>query len=235
MGRPPGRKNNQPAQGRKGRSENGAAPTKEAPIKQAAATTAETEARRNQPSSDETAGFLSELTKLKTAARSIAGDISALGNRVKSRGGPAYWRAIKAVHDLKKQDAAEARAGLEALVQVAAQQDIRISWMGDQATFADIMDQNEPPPDTGLGAKGLKLARATSDGFNSGRNGAVPSDNPFSHAPGSEEYVAWHDGRDSGQRAQEGKNPVAAERIKEAEKADATLPDDPQPSAESVF
>ncbi len=242
MGRPAGAKNRAPAQGRKSRQKapNGITETRTAPRKRAAADTAPSR-ERNQPSPEETAQFLSELTTLKTAARSIAGDISALGGRVKGRGGPAYWRSIKRQHDRAKMDPAEARADLEADVMVAAQMGIRISWMGDQATFADIMEQTPEPAPASFGAQSLAVARAHSDGFNSGRNGAVPHDNPFAHKPGSPEYVAWHNGRDEGALAKDGKNPVSAERIKQAETADATLPSDPPPEAatesstESVF
>ena len=181
-----------------------------------------TEDRRNSPQPHETAGRLAELTRLKTESRRIAGAISALGKEAKAAGGRAYWTAIKRTHDLLKLDPDEARAGLEMLVQVAAQSEIRISWVGDQAALTDILEQNQPPPKNTKGSRDLAAARAEADGFNSGKNGALPHDNPFN--PGSEQYVAWHDGRDAGQQAREAKNPGQAARVHDALAADASLP-----------
>jgi hypothetical protein len=177
----------------------------------------------NRPDANETAERLAKLTRLKTEARRIAGDISALASEAKKAGGPAYWKSLVRVHDLQKLDPDEARAELEMLVDVAAQVDIKITWMGDQAAFADVMDMAQPAKNT-QGTRDLAAARAHADGFNSGKNGGVPHDNPFN--PGTEEYVSWHDGRDEGQRSAEAKNPRRAARVKEAATADASLPDE---------
>lgn len=228
MGRPAGSKNKGAARkaGRKARA-NGTTPPPE-PREAAGMKPAESAApapKANAPTPDETARFLASLTRLKTEAQRISGEISALGRSVKARGGPAYWKALKDVHDLNKLDPDEARAQLEALVTVAAQQDIRITWMGNQATFADIMEQNQPPKNT-EGSRDLAEARAEADGYNSGKNGAVPSDNPWRHKPGSPEYVAWHNGRDSGAADAARRNGPQAQRIAGAAEADASLPDD---------
>lgn len=182
--------------------------------------------RRNRPTAEQNAGWLSELTKLKTASRAIAGDISALASRVKAAAGPIHWKSIQKVHDLKKLDRDEALGTLESLIEIAAQNDIRVTWMGNQAAFADVMEQNQPAPQNTQGSRDLAEARAESDGINSGRNGAVPPDYPFKHQPGSVEYVAWHNGRDEGQKQREGKRPAEAARVAEAATADDTLPDD---------
>jgi uncharacterized protein (UPF0335 family) len=205
--------------GRKGGSSG--AETGAAPHKQAAAAAAEPK-KPNQPQPHETTEFLARLTRLKTEAQRVAGEISALGSAVKARGGATYWKTIKRVHDLKKLDPDEARAEVEALVQVAAQVDIRISWMGNQATFADIMEQNQAPAKNTAGSRDLAAARAHSDGYNSGKQGSLPQDNP--HSPGTEEYVSWHDGRDEAERDLKTKNPTAAARIAASKTADATLP-----------
>lgn len=186
-----------------------------------------TEARapgKNQPQPHETAARLARLTVLKTESRRIAGEISGLAADAKAAGGPHYWNAIKRVHDLQKLDPAEAQSELETLVLIAAQSEIRIGWLGSQATMTDIleMDQNKPPAKNLQGTRDLAAARANADGFNSGKNGALPHDNP--HNPGSEEFVSWHEGRDEGARSRELKNPSAAARVREATTADATLP-----------
>lgn len=180
--------------------------------------------RPNQPPPEQQAEWLSRYTQLKTAARSIAGQISALGNEVKNAAGPTYLKNLKRIHDLLKLDPDEAKAELENLMIQAAQQDIRIAWIGDQATFADVMEQAQPAAAQSAGARGLAAARAHSDGFNSGKNGAVPHDNP--HRPGTEEYISWHDGRDEGELARQAKKPTEAARVAAAAQADAGLPDD---------
>lgn len=226
MGRPAGAKNKAGAKkpGRKPANGASSEAQRTAPPKMAAAPAPES--LSNSPTPEETSQFLAEFTRLKTQARRVAGDISALGKQVKGRGGPAYWKALKDIHDLKKMDPDEARAQLEALVTVAAQQEIRIGWIGNQATFADIMEQNQPPAKNTKGSRDLAAARAEADGYNSGKNGAVPSDNPFRHAPGSEEYAAWHNGRDSGAADAARRNGPQAQRIADAAEADDSLPDD---------
>lgn len=239
MGRPAGLKNGVKAAAKK--AENGATPNptpRSAPRKQAAASAAP-EKRANQPTPAERAEWLAELTQLETQKQRIAGDHSALAQRVKAKGGVKAWKSLKAVHGYKKLDKEEAIALLEDLVIAAAQQDIRIAWMGNQATFADIMDQPEaqPPSPTSLGAESLAVARAHSDGYNSGKNGAVPSDNPFRNAPGSADYVSWHNGRDDGERDRQAKKPAETQRLKDSLAADATLPDEtpPAPAEAPIF
>lgn len=224
MRRPPGSTNRKRANGaamKKGARAATASAEREAPRKQAASTPQ----RRNQPSPEQNAEWLAKLTRLKTQARSIAGDISSLGSEIKGTAGDTHWKSIKTLHDLMKLDPDEARQRLESLVTVAAQQEIRISWMGNQATFTDVMEQTQAPAKNTTGTRDLDAARAESDGFNSGKNGAAPSDNP--HPPGSIKYVSWHDGRDSGQQARETKDPKTAARISDAKGADDRLPSDP--------
>lgn len=179
----------------------------------------------NKPNATQNAEWLAEYTRLKTEARSVSGSIAALGARVKSGGGD--WKNLKKVHDLKKLEPDEARAELEGLVALAAQNDIRVTWMGDQAALTDVLEQNQPPPKNTSGSRDLAAARAHADGFNSGKHGAVPHDNP--HQPGSEEFVSWHDGRDEGAAAASAKNPGRAARVSAAQTADATLPSDEAP------
>ena len=221
MGRPPGSRNNgakkSAAKGSRKAAAASAAPVpREAPRKEAA--------KPNRPSPEKNADWLARLTRLKTEARVVAGNISALGSEIKGAAGETHWKSLKALHDLMKLDPDEARERLESLVEVAAQQEIRITWAGSQATFADVMEQAQPPAKNTQGSRDLAAAKAHSDGFNSGRHGGAPHDNPFSHAPGSEEYVSWLHGRDEGQQAREAKRPGETARVREAATADATLP-----------
>jgi uncharacterized protein (UPF0335 family) len=176
----------------------------------------------NKPNAAQNAEWLAEYTRLKTEARSVSGSIAALGARVKSGGGD--WKNLKKVHDLKKLDPDEARAELDGLVALAAQNDIRVTWMGDQAALTDVLEQNQPPPKNSIGSRDLAIARAGADGFNSGRHGGMPHDNPY--PPGSEEYVEWHDKRDEAAAAMAAKNPGRAARVAAAKDADASLPSD---------
>lgn len=238
MGRPPGSKNaaaKKPAAkksaGKKAAQGNPAPETEapeapEAPQMQAAKPAAPPPAKKNGPSSAQTREWLSEYTRLKTQARSIAGDISALGSKVKAAAGQTHWKNLKKRHDLMKMDKSEALAELENLVTQMAEEGVRISWMGNQATMADVLDQQQAPPKNTEGTRDLDEARAHSDGYNSGYNGSIPSDNPFRHIPGSGQYVAWHNGRDEGQMDREKRKPGEATRVKEAMTADATLPSD---------
>lgn len=167
---------------------------------------------------------MARLTRLKTESRRVAGEISALGNEAKAAGGANYWKGIKAVHDLNKLDKAEAIEFLGGLVEIAAQNEIRITWMGSQASFTDVMDANTAPAKNTTGSRDLATAKAEAAGFKAGKNGQPPHDNP--HSPGTEEYVNWHDGRDEGQRVRDAKKPGEAERVSDAATADATLPDE---------
>jgi uncharacterized protein (UPF0335 family) len=197
-----------------------AAATERTAPRKAAAAPAET--KRNRPQPHETAARLAALTRLKTESRRIAGEISALAAEGKKAGGAAYWKAIVKTHDLKKMDTAEARAELEALIEVAAQNEIRITWMGNQATFTDVMDQAQPPAKNLQGTRDLAAARAEADGFNSGKAGAMLQDNP--HSVGTEEFVSWRDGWEEGEKIRRKKNPDAAARVAAAATADDSLP-----------
>ena len=89
-----------------------------------------------------------------------------------------------------------------------------------QTTFAKALDPNAPKPKaTGLTAEALELARADTDGWNTGWAGGAQNDNP--HEPGTEVHVHWAractDGADARQQrdAAKGKAPaVAAEKRK---------------------
>lgn len=191
-----------------------------APRKQAAAAAEPKKGNRPQP--HETADRLARLTRLKTESRRIAGEISVLSQECKKAGGPAYWKALTKTHDLKKLDAALARAEIEALIEVAAQNDIRITWMGNQAAFTDFMEQATPPAKNLEGTRDLAAARAEGDGFNSGKAGGLLKDCP--HDPGTEEFVMWRDGWEEGQKLWAKKNPTIAGRVEGAASADASLP-----------
>lgn len=241
MGRPPGSKNagakkaaaKTPSAKKGAQAGNGTTPPPEAPQMQPAAPPPA--ARKNGPSPQQNQDWLARLTRLKTESRRVAGEISALGTEVKGAGGALHWKNLKKVHDLQKMDPSEAVAELEGLIQIAAQNEIRVTWAGNQATLADVLDQNQPPPKNTQGSRDLDEARAHSDGYNSGKNGSVPSDNPFQHAPGSLQYVAWHNGRDEGQKDREKNRPGEAARVAEAATADDTLPSDKPMTADDVW
>lgn len=174
----------------------------------------------NGPTPEQEAETLAELIRLDTESARIAQAKSTVLNRFEKQGGDK--KVIKAVKALLMQDKREAQAYLEKLFRTARNADIKVSWDEDtgQATLTDVM---EPPTKNTQGTRDLAAARAHADGFNSGLNGAPPHANPFSHKPGSEEYVSWLDGRDEGQRTREAKSGLG-DRIAEAATADASLP-----------
>lgn len=185
----------------------------------------------NGPSADRVAEYLARYTTLKTEAQRVAQAISTELTNFEKEGGDK--KALKALHDSLKLDPDEARRRLETLVRYHGGQDIRVSWQDDgQSTLDDVLA--DPAPTT-AGRHDLAKARAHADGYNSGKAGAIPSDNPFRHQPGSEEYVSWHDGRDEGQRDREARKPEAAARQKRAKRADASLPSDMEPVNEVPF
>lgn len=100
------------------------------------------------------------------------------------------------------QDDAEAR--LNRIVGYHQAINIRVSFdKSGQGTLDDVV--TEAPKNT-TGTRDLDEARAESDGFNSGRQGAAPDDNPF-HA-GSRQYVGWEKGRSDGAKDQSRKIPA---------------------------
>jgi uncharacterized protein (UPF0335 family) len=169
----------------------------------------------NGPSPDRVAKYLAQYTTLKTEAQRVAQSIGTVIKNLKTEGGDG--KALKALHASLKLDKAEATARLATLVRYHAGEGIRVTFSPDdgQGSLDDVLgttQQPAPAPNT-KGTRDLARARAHSDGFNSGLSDAAPSDNPFRHAPGSEEYVAWHDGRDDGQRSRENGRVVLADSL----------------------
>lgn len=177
----------------------------------------------NGPTPEQEAETLAELIRLDTESARIAQAKSTVLNRFEKFGGDK--KVIKAVKSLLMQDKREAQAYLEKLFRTArnAEIEIKVSWSDEgQAELTDVLDAAPSPKNT-EGTRDLAAARAHNDGYNSGLNGAAPSDNPFAHKPGSEEYVQWHDGRDSAQRDRESKSGLT-DRIAASVVADASLP-----------
>lgn len=181
----------------------------------------------NGPDANMRAETLAAYTTLKTSSQRIAGEVSALMARYKAAGGDV--KALKFAHGLTKLDVREASAHLEKMVQHAGDIGVRVSWEeGGQGSLADVMEAPAANRQGTVlnGAHDLSKARAHSDGYNSGLNGSMPQDNPFSAKPGSEEFVSWHDGRDEGQRDREVRNVPQAQRAVAASLADHSLPGD---------
>lgn len=216
MGRPPGQKN----AAKKKAATGGEKAPREAPRKQAAAASAP---KPNGPSDSQIQEWLAEMTELDTAMSRVRAKSATLKKTVENRSGD--WKALKAAFSSTKLSQAEAIAKLEQSVRYHQAINVRVSWdQAGQGGFADVLDGSAAPEKNLTGTRDLSAARAEMDGYNSGKAGAVPHDNPF-HA-GTEEYVRWHDGRDSGQQDREGKHPTEAARIAAAVVADATLPSD---------
>jgi len=194
MGRPAGSTNKKKAAA----SVNSSAPQRVARKKTAAQATQASAPRAplNGPAPHQLQEWLTEMTELDTAAARIRQKQATLKKVVENSRGD--WKAMKALFASTKLSEAEATANLEALVGYHRSLGIRVSFdPNGQGSLDDVL-REEAPPKTAPVSAGLAVARAHSDGFNSGRHGGQPSDNPFSARPGSEEYVAWHDGRDEG-------------------------------------
>jgi ribosome modulation factor len=158
----------------------------------------ETEPRDNGPSQDLHDEVLAEFTELKTSAQRIAQKIKTVLGRYEAAGGIS--EEIKFSHKLGKLEKGEAQSLVRRLNRAARWSGV-ITWNEEtgQSDFAATFDQ--PTEAAGAGpAPGSRLARARAygDGYNSGKNGATKDANPFQHAPGSTEYVAWADGQTDG-------------------------------------
>lgn len=178
----------------------------------------------NGPTNERIAEVLADYTSLDTAGARIRQQVKTLLDGFEKEGGDKA--ELKALHKSMKLDPREAQAKLERRLRYHAGQGIVVSWLENgQGTVVGLLGPEAQAPDKNSKAsKQLSAARAHADGYNSGKRGAVPADNPFSASPGSEEYVQWHDGRDDGQRDREAGNPALRDRIAAATVADASLP-----------
>jgi hypothetical protein len=97
----------------------------------------------------------------------------------------------------QKNSADEAAVDLEEIVRLHAMLGIQVRVVWDQqgqGAFGDVVDA---PPQTQAdvdASRRLAAARAYGDGHNSGMNGGTLANNPFTHAPGSEQFVEWQRG-----------------------------------------
>lgn len=175
----------------------------------------------NGPTPDQQAETLAELIRLDTETAKLNQAKATVLNRFEKWGGNK--KQIKATKTLLLLDAREAQVNIETLLHYASNAGIEVRWQADgQSTLADSLGPEQPAPAKNTtGTRDLAAARAESDGYNSGKSGGVPHDNPFH--PGSEEYVAWHDGRDSGARDLAAKSGLT-DRIAESRTADASMP-----------
>lgn len=182
-----------------------AAPTAETPKRGRGRPPKVREDLPNGPTPDQRAETLASLIRLDTEKARISQEIATVLNRFEKWGGKK--RQIKETKRLLMLDKREAAAEVETLLRYLRDTEIQISWEpSGQSSLVDALASPAQPQKKTEGDRDLSVARAHSDGFNSGRAGGVPSDNPYRHAPGSEEYVAWHDGRDEGQQAREAKS-----------------------------
>lgn len=173
----------------------------------------------NGPTPDQQAETLAELIRLDTESAKLGQAKATVLNRFEKWGGNK--KQIKAVKALLMLDGREAQVNVETLLHYSANAGIEVRWQADgQSTLVDSLEPAKPKKTT-AGTRDLAAARAESDGYNSGKSGGVPHDNP--HHPGSEEYVAWHDGRDSGARDMAAKSGLT-DRIAASKTADTSMP-----------
>lgn len=185
----------------------------------------------NVPTAERIAEVLAEYTQLDTQGRRVNQAKTTLLTNFDKEGGDK--QALKALHRALSLDPAEASAKLSSLVHYQATQGITVRWQADgQGTLMDHLGEaaSKPTPAAAASAEqnALDIARAKSDGYNSGIHGAAPSDNPHQHIVGSEVYVAWHNGRDEGQQDRLRRNPVLNDRISEAVTMPPAMPPSPE-------
>lgn len=186
------------------------------------ATTADTPPKG--PSQSRRSEVLAEYTTLTTQGQRINQAKATLLTAFQKEGGDT--KALKSLHASLKLDPAEAAAKLSTLVQYHAGANIKVKFGDDgQGTVLDDLGPEQPTPPS-AGDELLAVARAHSDGYNCGRSGATPSDNPFQHQIGSEKYVAWHNGRDDGQADRLKRRPELEARVAASVMADAAMPPD---------
>ena len=179
----------------------------------------------NGPTPEARAQFLAKMLELEGRKQRISGLMSALKTDVEAAGG--NWAGLKMQFKLMKMledDEPAATALVDDIMAGALQAGVKITWVADQATFADFMEANQPPPKNTEGTRDLSEARAHGDGYNSGKAGAVPGDNP--HHAGTAEYVSWEKGRADGQLDLELRTPGMADRLEASRQADGSIPDE---------
>jgi hypothetical protein len=193
------------------------------------------QAANNGPTNDQIAEALADYTTMETQAARVRQGIKTMLDNFEKLGGDKA--ELKALHKSMKLDPREAQAKLERRLRYHAGQGIVVSWTdtGQGTVIDQLGPEMQAPAKNTKGQRDLAAARAHSDGYNSGLRGSVPSDNPFSANPGSEEYVQWHDGRDDGQRDREAKNPALRDRIAAAAIADASLPAGAETADSPIF
>lgn len=191
---------------------------------QASETAAAQQVPTNGPTNDRITAVLADYTTLDTQMARIRQSVKTLLDGFEKEGGDKA--ELKALHKSLRLDPREAQAKLERRLRYHAGQGIVVSWLqnGQGTVIAELGPEVKAPDKKTTNDQKLAAAQAHSRGYNDGLAGGVPADNPFAHAPGSEEYVQWHDGRDDGQRDREAKNPALRDRIATAAVADASLP-----------
>jgi len=189
-------------------NENRGAPRKQAaerkqpaPRKQAASQTSDPRPQRNGPSPEDRAACLAEFTRLSTEGQRINQAKSTLLKNFEKAGGKS--KTLKMMHSLLKLDSREAQVEVESYLSYAIGFNIKVSWApnGQSSLVEELGEAARAPDKNTEGSRDLAAARAHADGYNSGMQGAVPSDNPYRDRPGSEEYVQWHNGRDESSEA----------------------------------
>lgn len=190
----------------KAENKNRGAPRKTVGRKMAASPAADQRPQRNGPSPEERAACLAEYTRLTTEGQRVNQAKSTLLKNFEKSGGKP--KTLKMMHALLKLDSREAQVEVESYLSYAIGFNIKVSWApnGQSSLVEALGEEARAPAKNTEGSRDLAAARAHADGYNSGMQGAVPSDNPHRDRPGSEEYVQWHNGRDEGDAARKGTN-----------------------------
>lgn len=179
----------------------------------------------NGPTQADYDDALGEFTEIRTAMQRLASKASKVMNRYEAKGGDPD--DIRFGHKLGKLSKSEAAAKLAGMVRIGVWSGIQIAYEADgQASFSTTFDA--PAAGTAgmtvLGSR-VSMARAYSDGWNTGKAGGALADNNYSAFPGSEEFGKWADGFGDGM--EDRPDPIAKEAKKNRKngaKAEAESP-----------
>ena len=202
MGRSPSSKKAAAAK-KKAASENGTTTARGAPRKEGAKAAAVL--LNISPTPQEKRAALDQYSEIKRSIASLSRQARTVLKDHEAQGGDG--KMIMAMWKLESLTSGEAEAHVARYFEYARDIGIRVHFeTSGQGALTDMLASPGAAAPSLDAEAALQAARAYSDGYNSGRNGAAPSDNP--HHPGTEPYIKWHNGRDDGQREKEGK-PVA--------------------------
>lgn len=165
----------------------------------------ETRAAVGNVSADLIAEALESMLDFDSQMASIAGRKGAAIARYCEQG--IDRELLSALNKIGRKDQDEARAYIEGLTRYAVAAEVVPPLADDKWTLGVKQAAMEFSVAGGSALESLREQRAYQFGFNAGRKGYSLTSNPYTHQPGSIEFVAWRDGHGAGYVIWQAKHP----------------------------